>query len=76
MPQPRHRLCVTHGDCVIDKDRIRGSVKQIVGSIKEVVGAALGDKKTQEDGRAEQIAGKTQNNIGSLKDTVREKLKH
>jgi uncharacterized protein YjbJ (UPF0337 family) len=59
----------------MDNDRIKGSVKQIVGRIKEVIGTALGDKKAEEDGKAEQIAGKTQNAVGGLKDAVRENLK-
>ena len=37
----------------MDKDRIQGSVKQVVGSVKEVVGKVLGDQKTETDGKAE-----------------------
>jgi uncharacterized protein YjbJ (UPF0337 family) len=59
----------------MDKDRIKGSAKQIVGHIKEVTGKALGDKKTEGDGKAEQVVGKAQNAVGSVKDTVRETLK-
>jgi uncharacterized protein YjbJ (UPF0337 family) len=59
----------------MDKDRIKGSMKQIVGSIKQVVGKALGDRKTQEEGKAEQIVGKVQNTVGGLKDAARESLK-
>ena len=35
----------------MDKDRIQGSVKQVVGSVKEVVGRVLGEQKTEADGR-------------------------
>jgi hypothetical protein len=31
----------------MDKDRIRGSVKQVVGSVKEVVGKVLGGPRGQ-----------------------------
>lgn len=55
----------------MDKDRVKGSVKHVVGRVKEAVGQALGDEKTQQDGRAEQIAGRAQNAIGGLKDTAR-----
>ena len=51
---------VTNGDAIMDKDRIQGSLKQVVGGIKEAVGKA---------------AGKFQNAVGSLKDTVRETFK-
>jgi uncharacterized protein YjbJ (UPF0337 family) len=56
----------------MDKDRIAGSIKQVVGGIKELAGKALGDRKAQADGRAERAAGKVQNAIGGLKDSARE----
>jgi uncharacterized protein YjbJ (UPF0337 family) len=56
----------------MDKDRIAGSIKQMVGAVKEVVGKALGDGKSQADGRAERAAGKVQNAVGGLKDSARE----
>ena len=69
-PPPLYR-----GNLIMDKDRVKGSVKQIVGSIKEVVGKVVGDQKIEDDGKAEQIAGKIQNAVGSFKDTARETLK-
>ena len=65
----------TTGDAIMDKDRIQGSIKQVVGGIKEAVGKAAGDQKTEADGKAEKAAGKFQNAVGSLKDTVRETFK-
>ena len=56
----------------MDKDRIRGSFKQIVGGIKEVAGKVLGDQKMQADGIAERVAGKLQNAVGGAEDSVRE----
>ena len=55
----------------MDKDRIKGSARQIVGNIKQVVGKVLGDKKTQDDGKTDEIVGKIQNAVGSAKDTIR-----
>jgi len=37
---------VPQGELIMDKDRIQGSVKQVIGSVKEVVGKVLGDQKT------------------------------
>ena len=31
----------------MDKDRIKGSIKQVTGGIKEAAGKLLGDKKTE-----------------------------
>ncbi len=55
----------------MDHDRIKGSVKQVVGNAKEAIGKAVGDKKTEDAGRAEVIEGKIQNAVGSAKDTIR-----
>jgi uncharacterized protein YjbJ (UPF0337 family) len=59
----------------MDKDRIAGTAKQIKGSVKEAVGTVVGDAKLQSDGKAERTAGKIQNAVGGMKDTVREIVK-
>jgi uncharacterized protein YjbJ (UPF0337 family) len=59
----------------MDKDRIAGTAHEIKGSVKEAVCKAVGDDKLQSDGKAEQTAGKIQNAVGGLKDTVREIVK-
>jgi uncharacterized protein YjbJ (UPF0337 family) len=58
----------------MDKDRIRGSIKQIVGGVKQGAGVVLGDQKTEADGKAERVAGKIQNDIGSIKDSIRQNV--
>ena len=65
----------TYGDAIIDKDRIQGSLKQVMGRIKEAIGKAAGDQKTEAEGKADQAVGKLQNAVGGMKDTVREVLK-
>jgi uncharacterized protein YjbJ (UPF0337 family) len=59
----------------MDKNRIDGSIKEIKGAAKEAVGKALGDAKLQSDGKSDQAAGKIQNAIGGVSDTVRDALK-
>jgi len=59
----------------MDKDRIAGSAKAIKGSVKETVGKVTGDAKLQSDGRADKVAGKVQNAIGGVKDSLRDALK-
>ena len=58
----------------MNKDRIQGSAEQAKGKIKETVGKLTGDAKLQGEGKADQIAGKTQNAIGGIKDKVKEAL--
>ena len=39
--------------------------KQVKGSVKEGVGKVTGDAKTEAEGKAEKVAGKVQNAVGS-----------
>ena len=57
----------------MDKDRIEGSAKQAKGAIKEVVGKVTGDAKLETEGKSDKAAGKVQNAVGGLKDTLRGK---
>jgi uncharacterized protein YjbJ (UPF0337 family) len=59
-------------ESIMDKDRIQGIGRQIKGSIKEGIGRLTGDAKLQGEGAADKAAGKVQNAVGGLKDTVRE----
>jgi len=57
----------------MDKDRIEGSAHQAKGAIKEVAGKVTGDAKLESEGKTEKVAGKVQNAVGGLKDTLRGK---
>lgn len=57
----------------MDNDRVKGSAKNIGGKVKEGFGKAVGDKKTEFEGKADQAEGKVQNSLGSAKDKLRGK---
>jgi uncharacterized protein YjbJ (UPF0337 family) len=57
----------------MDKDRVEGSANQAKGSIKEMAGKVTGDAKLESEGKADKAAGKVQNAVGGLKDTLRGK---
>jgi uncharacterized protein YjbJ (UPF0337 family) len=57
----------------MDKDRIKGSIKQAKGAIKQVTGKVAGDTKLESEGKADKFAGKVQNAVGGAKDTLRGK---
>ena len=59
----------------MDKDRIAGRTKQTKRSVKEAIGKVTGDSKTRAEGSAEKTAGKAQNAVGGIKDTVRDATK-
>jgi uncharacterized protein YjbJ (UPF0337 family) len=56
----------------MDKDRVDGAAKTVGGNVKEAAGKLTGDQKTVAEGPAEQKAGKAQNAVGGMKDTVRD----
>jgi uncharacterized protein YjbJ (UPF0337 family) len=59
----------------MDRDRVDGAAKNIGGKAKEAAGKVLGDEKLKAEGRTDQVAGKTQNAIGGMKDAVRDASK-
>jgi uncharacterized protein YjbJ (UPF0337 family) len=56
----------------MDKDRVEGSLHQAKGKVKEVAGKVTGDAKLEGEGKAEKAAGKVQNAVGGLKDSIKE----
>jgi uncharacterized protein YjbJ (UPF0337 family) len=57
----------------MDKDRIEGSEKGIIGKVKEAAGKVLGDTKLESEGKSDKAAGKVQNTVGGIKDTLKGK---
>lgn len=57
----------------MDKDRVKGSLKQAKGAVKEAIGKATGDAKLTGEGKIDKAAGKAQNAVGGLKDKLRGK---
>lgn len=55
----------------MDKDRVKGSAKQIWGAVKETVGKLAGDAKLTTEGQADKAAGKIQNAVGGAKDALK-----
>lgn len=56
----------------MDKDRMKGTAKEIKGSVKKAVGKVTGDSKTEAEGAAEKTAGRIQRGVGKAKDGVRD----
>jgi uncharacterized protein YjbJ (UPF0337 family) len=59
----------------MDKDRVEGSLHQAKGKVKEVAGKVTGDAKLEGEGKAEKTAGKVQNAVGGIKDTIKDAVK-
>jgi len=57
----------------MDKDRVEGAGRKMGGKMKEGLGRAVGDEKLKGEGKADQMAGKAQNVVGGIKDSLRDK---
>jgi uncharacterized protein YjbJ (UPF0337 family) len=57
----------------VDKDRVEGSATNLGGKVKEGAGKVTGDEKLKNEGVADQVKGKVQNVVGSVKDTLKGK---
>lgn len=56
----------------MDQDRKEGVIKKTIGKIKERTGQALGDRKTESEGRRQRAEGDVQNTVGGIKDSFRD----
>jgi uncharacterized protein YjbJ (UPF0337 family) len=55
----------------MNKDQVKGRVRQAKGKIKEVAGKAVGDRRAETEGDAEQLAGRVQKTYGDAKNEIR-----
>jgi uncharacterized protein YjbJ (UPF0337 family) len=56
----------------LDKDNIKGKMKDVGGRIKRQAGEWTGDSKLQDEGAMDQAEGKIQNAWGNVKDKARD----
>jgi uncharacterized protein YjbJ (UPF0337 family) len=55
----------------MNKDQVKGGLKQATGKAKVVAGKITGNAKTQAEGYVTQIAGKIQKAYGNVKNAAR-----
>ena len=53
------------------RDKAAGTMKEVGGRIKESLGALTGNKRTEAQGREDQIAGKARRKKGAWKDHIK-----
>lgn len=54
----------------MNKDQVKGAVKDVVGKVQEEAGKLVGSKEHQIKGLSKQITGKTQKGLGDVKQAV------
>ena len=55
----------------MNKDQLKGTVKDTIGKAQEKVGQQTGDRETESRGLGNQAEGKGQKIVGDVKDAVR-----
>ena len=55
----------------MDKDRVKGAMNDAAGRAKRQVGEWTGDTNAQVEGAAQQLKGKAQKVVGTVKDAAR-----
>jgi uncharacterized protein YjbJ (UPF0337 family) len=58
----------------MNKNQINGKVSVIKGQVKELVGKVIGNPTLEVKGKAQKIAGKTQEKIGDITQSIKDKL--
>jgi uncharacterized protein YjbJ (UPF0337 family) len=56
----------------MNRDRVKGTIDELVGSTKRKAGELTGNTPLQVKGIAQQAKGKIENTLGKTKDAIRE----
>jgi len=59
----------------MNKDQVKGTVKDIAGQVQEEAGKLVGSKEQQIKGLGKQIAGQAEKNYGDAKEVVKKAFK-
>ena len=55
----------------MNKDQVKGRVREAKGRVKEIAGKAIGNRRVEAEGDGEQLAGKVQKTYGDAKNEAR-----
>ena len=56
----------------MNKDQVKGSIKDVAGKVQEKTGAVIGSTDQQVKGIAKQVEGKTQKAVGDVKEVLKD----
>jgi uncharacterized protein YjbJ (UPF0337 family) len=59
----------------VNKDQVKGQIKEVGGMIKEVTGKVIGNEKLEQKGKNQKVRGEAQAAIGDIKADVKEAVK-
>jgi len=55
----------------MNKNQVKGALKDVAGKVQEEVGKLVGSKEQQAKGLGKQIAGKAEKTYGDAKETIK-----
>ena len=55
----------------MDREHVKGGLKDAKGKVKEAAGKATGDRETEARGKADQTEGRFRKAVGDVKDAFR-----
>ena len=58
----------------MNKDQVKGRIKEAKGKVKEVAGKVVGNKDLEQEGRLQSIGGKVQTGYGDLKEDIKKSI--
>jgi uncharacterized protein YjbJ (UPF0337 family) len=59
----------------MNKDQVKGRIKEAKGTAKKVTGKITGNKRLEAEGKVEETLGKVQGGYGDLKDDIEDEAK-
>lgn len=59
----------------MNKDQVKGRLKETVGKLKEAAGQVAGNGDLEAEGTVDQLVGKVQAGYGDLKEDIKEEIK-
>ncbi len=57
----------------MNKDQVKGSMKEAAGKVQEKTGEVVGSKNQQAKGMAKEVEGKGQKAAGDVKDAIKKR---
>ena len=59
----------------MNKDQVKGAVKEAAGKVQEKTGELVGSKSQQAKGMAKEVEGKAQKKVGDAEETLKDAQK-
>jgi uncharacterized protein YjbJ (UPF0337 family) len=61
-------------EIVMNKDQVKGRIKEAKGKVKEVTGKVVGNKDLEQEGKIQNTEGKVQAEYGDVKEDIKKAI--